>query len=77
MQPQALYECFPRILNGLAAGWHDRDATLRSFDDLLTDRRGGRRGFPLEMLEELRTLKVFYERLHPRRDDGWRREGNE
>lgn len=72
VQPEVLRARFPRIANGLAAGWHDRDTTRRYFDDLLTDRRGGRKGFPAEVLEELRTLKTFYEALNPAPDDVWR-----
>jgi hypothetical protein len=75
VQPKALRESFPRIANGLAAAWRDRDATLQYFDDLLSDRRGGRKGFPLDALEELQMLKTFYERLNPASADVWRRVG--
>jgi hypothetical protein len=71
-QPQVLCATFPRILNCLAAGWNDRDRTLRYFDDLLTDRRGGRKGFPADVLEELHRLKTFYEALNPAANDIWR-----
>lgn len=72
IQPEALRACFPRIANCLAAGWHDRDNTKRYFDELLTDRRGGRKGFPADVLEELHGLKQFYELPDPARDDVWR-----
>ncbi len=72
VQPEALRARFPRIANGLAAGWHDRDTTRRYFDDLLTDRRGGRRGFPADVLEELHKLKTYYEALNPAPADVWR-----
>lgn len=75
VQPRGLREHFPRIANGLAAAWHDRDATLHYFDDLLSDRRGGRRGFPPDVLEELQRLKTFYEGLNPAPGDVWRRVG--
>lgn len=75
VQPKALREHFPRIANGLAAAWHDRDATLHDFDELLSDRRGGRRGFPPDVLEELQRLKTFYEGLNPAPGDVWRRVG--
>ena len=71
LQPRELCAMFPRIANGLASGWRDADATLRYFDLLLTDHRGGRRGFPAEVLRELHALKAFYETLSPR--EGWRR----
>jgi hypothetical protein len=75
VQPKALRERFPRIANGLAAAWRDRATTLDCFDDLLSDRRGGRRGFPPDVLEELQRLKTFYEGLNPARGDVWRRVG--
>jgi len=75
VQPEVLRDRFPRIANGLAAGWHDRDATIDYVDDLLTDRRGGRKGFPVDVLEELRRLKAFYLGLEPAPDDVWRRAG--
>ncbi len=72
VQPDVLRTCFPRIANCLAAGWHDRDTTKHYLDELLTDRRGGRKGFPAEVLEELHVLKTFYELLKPACDDVWR-----
>lgn len=71
LQPHVLCATYPRIANGLASGWRDCDATLRYFDQLLTDHRGGRRGFPADVLQELHALKAFYETQHPR--EGWRR----
>jgi hypothetical protein len=73
VQPNELCSRFPRIANGLASGWRDRDATMRYFDDLLTDKRGGRNGFPADVLEELHSLKAFYEALNWPRQEGWRR----
>jgi hypothetical protein len=71
VQPDVLRTCFPRIANCLAAGWHDRDITKHYFDELLTDRRGGRKGFSADVLEELHGLKTFYEALDPALDDVW------
>jgi hypothetical protein len=72
VQPRALRATFPRIANCLAAWWHDRDTTRRYFDDLLTDKRGGRRGFPTDVLEELHRLRMFHEALNPGGNDIWR-----
>ena len=72
VQPEVMGAMFARILNCLAAGWHDRDTTWRYFDDLLTDRRGGRQGFPANVLEELHRLKTFYDALNPSASDIWR-----
>jgi hypothetical protein len=73
VRPHELCEGFPRIANGLAAGWGDRDATMRYLDELSTDRRGGRKGFPAVVLEELHSLRAFYEAVHWPRQEAWRR----
>ncbi len=73
LQPRALCARFPRIANGLAAGWADRDATMHYFDKLLTDQRGGRKGFPAEVLEELHSLQAYYEAVHSPRQEAWRK----
>ena len=73
LQPKALCARFPRIANSFATGWSDRDATMQYFDDLLTDKRGGRKGFPADVLEELQSLKAYYESLNWPRSEGWRR----
>ncbi len=72
LEPKMLCARFPRIANGLAMGWRDADATMGCFEDLLTDRRGSRKGFPADVLEELHALKAFYEALH-QPSEGWRR----
>jgi len=73
LRPTVLCERFPRIANGIASGWSDRNETMRYFDDLLTDNRGGRQGFPANVLEELHAVKEFYEALYVARPEGWRR----
>src|SRR6266567_8178644 len=73
LRPQVLCSRFPRIANGLASGWRDRDATMRYFDELLTDTRGDRRGFAANVLQELHALKAFYESSHAPSEEGWRR----
>jgi hypothetical protein len=66
LQPAALCERFPRIANGLASGWRDPDSTMHYFDDLLTDKRGGRKGFAGDVLQELCALSTYYGAAHPR-----------
>jgi hypothetical protein len=62
IQPLALLQRFPRIANHLARVWHD-DTELQAYlDDLLTDRRGGRRGFPPEIHHELLMLREHRDR---------------
>ena len=58
-EAKADYLCarFPRIANRLALCWADPPLALHLLEDLFRDRRGGRRGFPPEALEELRSLR--------------------
>lgn len=59
---------FPRIVNRLALCWADPALALSLLDELFRDRRGGRRGFPAEALEELRSLRrVALQRIGHRR----------
>lgn len=57
LRPRKLCEQYPRVANALADAWRDPFERKRVLDDLLTDRRGGRRGFPLEVLGEIEALR--------------------
>jgi hypothetical protein len=48
---------FPHVLNQLSAVWGDLPAAADLVDHLLVDRRGGRRGFPADVLAELLTVR--------------------
>ncbi|RPH41352.1 MAG: hypothetical protein EHM87_19885 [Burkholderiales bacterium] len=48
---------FPHVLNRVADAWGDPAAVADVMADLMVDRRGGRRGFPPDALEELHTLR--------------------
>jgi hypothetical protein len=64
---------FPRILNRLARFW-DTPAMIETvFDELLVDRRVGRKGFPPEILAEIRALYVFHKSRLPQSEptDKW------
>ena len=63
--PLALAKTFPRIANALATFWARPDALMSYLSELLVDRRGGRKGFPLDVLDELHQLKAYYSSLHP------------
>jgi len=63
--PLALAKTFPRIANALATFWMRPDVLTSYLGELLVDRRGGRRGFPLDVLDELNQLKAYYTTLHP------------
>jgi len=56
LQPRELCDRYPRAANAVAAAWSgaERAAVL---DDLLSDRRGRRRGFPPEIRSELEALR--------------------
>lgn len=65
VQPLALLRQYPRIANMMAGMWQDPQSCRAYLHDLLTDRRGTRKGFPPEIVQELVTLRVHYEHLHP------------
>ena len=55
--PLALVRQFPRIVNRLTELKDDPDALRHYFDELTHDARGGRRGFPFEVLMDLLALR--------------------
>jgi hypothetical protein len=66
-RPLRLCEEFPRVANRIAWCWHDPALAEQALDDLLTDRRGGRRGFPPPIVRELQRLREFND--HQRTED--------
>jgi hypothetical protein len=60
-RPKQLCSSYPRIANRFAMIWPNRAASRSYFDDLLTDRRGGRIGFSQEIKDELARLRDHYE----------------
>lgn len=58
VRPTALCDRYPRIANRLALCWADPVLTARILDDLLNDKRGGRKGFPGDVAKELSCLAV-------------------
>lgn len=60
VQPHALCKFFPRIANLIAALWADKEALGAYVDELLVDRRQGRRGFPLDVFNDLRVLRDYH-----------------
>ena len=65
VQPYALCKLYPRVANLIAAKWADTEALRAYFDELLVDRRRGRRGFPLEVLNDLCVLREHHAAFHP------------
>ncbi|HEY5310700.1 MAG TPA: hypothetical protein VIK97_19450 [Casimicrobiaceae bacterium] len=60
LRPVALAARYPRLVNQIAQAWRSPSATHERFDDLLTDHRGGRRGFPQDVQRELVALHDYY-----------------
>ena len=65
VRPLALLRQYPRIANMMAGMWQDPQSCRAYLHDLLTDRRGTRKGFSPEIVQELVQLRVHYEHLHP------------
>jgi len=59
VKPMALLQRFPRIATTLARWWDDDERLQIYLDDLLVDRRGGRRGFPPDIHYELLILSEY------------------
>jgi hypothetical protein len=71
-RPRLLPTQFARIANTLASKWSVRSDCLAYLDDLLIDKRGDRRGFPLALVLELAALKNYFETaLHPAPQTVW------
>jgi hypothetical protein len=71
-RPTELAVLFPRIVNRMAKLWRAPLQMDRCFEDLLTDSRGNRQGFPLGVLMELSTLKDYYQtKVFPARRGVW------
>jgi hypothetical protein len=72
VRPKELAAAFPRIVNRVARLWKMPRQMDRYFEELLTDTRGNRKGFPLNILMELTTLKDYYRaKVFPTRRDAW------
>ncbi len=71
VRPNQLAQRFPRVANQLAACWTSRAEWAQELDGLLSDKRGGRRGFPAEIVTELQKLKHWHRTLTGSVDDHW------
>ena len=71
VRPTVLVRTFGRVANLLAASWTDPTAFLHCIDELFVDRRGNRKGFPPEVMEELFAQRAYYEELHPTSGKRW------
>ena len=64
VRPRALVRQYPRIANLIALQWNNAVALRAYFDDLLTDHRGTRKGFPADVFHDLQALRKHYYSLH-------------
>lgn len=62
-RPKALSEQYPRIVNHLAERWHDLPSTRLALMRLLADERGGRKGFSLQIEQEIGRLAAHVQAL--------------
>jgi hypothetical protein len=65
-RPAHLADAIPRIANALAERWSDPGAAGAYVTELLIDRRGGRKGFPVQIKKELVMLHLVLRRSRPR-----------
>ena len=56
LRPHATCEQFPRVINAIAVAWPDKAFSLQVLDHMINDYRGGRRGFPVPVQNELAAL---------------------
>lgn len=73
VRPIELGRRFPRILNTIAAKWVDFIGCRRYLDSLQMDDRGGRQGFPFEVVQEICTLREHFDSLYPPDKDVWQK----
>jgi hypothetical protein len=59
VRPDVTVERYPRVINALVEVWGDREERDSAFENLLNDKRPGRRGFPLDVERELSTLWLY------------------
>ena len=71
VRPTALLRQFARIANLIAATWRDSEHFDAYMGSLLTDTRGNRRGFPVEVLRELEALRRYRDTLDEGDKSAW------
>jgi len=71
LRPVALARDFARIANRLGELWKRPARCDEYFQDLLMDRRGGRKGFPPAVAMELSRLASHHASLYPYRHSIW------
>ncbi len=71
VQPRQLALRYARLVNRLCQAWKEPVKCERLLDELMMDRRGGRKGFPLQIANELATLRDYHFKLHHQGKSAW------
>lgn len=71
VRPKQLALRYARLANRLAQVWKDQPRCERLLDELMIDKRGGRKGFPLPVVNEVATLRKHYSKLYRKGDSAW------
>lgn len=72
VKPILLSIDFPHIVNKIAELWSRPILLDRYFEDLALDARGGRRGFPIAIANEITNLREHYQtRVRPIKKSNW------
>lgn len=59
IRPVVTMQRYARVINVIVDAWPNADDRDQVFDNLLNDRRKGRRGFPIDVERELSALCLF------------------
>jgi len=59
VRPLQSMQRYPRVINALVDVWNDADKRDDAFENLLNDKRKGRRGFPIDVERELSALCLY------------------
>jgi hypothetical protein len=59
LRPLVTMQRYARVINSIVDAWPNADDRDEVFENLLNDRRRGRRGFPIDVERELSALCLF------------------
>jgi hypothetical protein len=59
LRPVITMQRYARVINSIVDAWPDKQHRDDVFENLLNDRRKGRRGFPIDVERELSALCLF------------------
>jgi hypothetical protein len=59
LRPVITLQRYARVINSIVDAWPSAEARDEVFENLLNDRRKGRRGFPIDVERELSALCLF------------------